>query len=138
MIARRQYGLVSLFLPGLLIPNGALPADWVLVRQSGDSEHFIDTDSIKVDSSRTKAPGSIRLSTWKFTHSAPEHARREPWIEYTILLIAFDCKEKRERIDEMTFVLSDGSKEKQRVDDPVLWNPGLGDDGDLVCHWNLK
>ena len=138
MTPRRHHRLVLLSLLGLWTANAAFSADWMLVRQSGNSDHFIDTASIKVDSSRSKAPGSIRLSTWKFTHKAPDHAIQVPWIEYTILLIASDCKEHRERIDEMTFFLSDGSKEKQNVNDPVLWDPGLGDEGDLVCNWGLK
>jgi hypothetical protein len=110
----------------------------MLVSHSDDSDRFIDAASIEVDSSRGKAPGFIRLSTWKFTHRAPEHESKIPWIEYTILVIAFDCKENRGRIDEMTFFLRDGSREKQTVSDPVLWDPGLGDEGDLVCDWGLK
>jgi hypothetical protein len=138
MTPGRHNRLVLLSLLGLWTSNAARSADWVLVSQSGISDHFVDTASIKVDSSRSKVPGSIRLSTWKFTHKAPEHAIKIPWIEYTILLIAFDCKEHRGRIDEMTFFLSDGSNEKQTVNDPVLWDSGLGDDGDLVCNWGLK
>ena len=131
----RGTGLAALL---LFSSNASLSSDWMLVKHSNHSDHYIDADSIRVDTTRNKLPGSVRLATFKFTHIAPEHSRSISWVEYTILVIAFDCKENRLRIDEMTFHISDGSKEAQTVVDPVLWDPGLGDEGDLVCNWRIK
>ena len=122
----------------LVASNASLSADWMLVHQSDYSDHYIDTDSISVDMSRGKPPGFVRIATFKYTHPAPAHIRLGSWIEFTILVIAFDCKDKRSRIDEMTFYINDGSKEKQTVNDPVLWDPGLGEEGDLACNWNAS
>jgi hypothetical protein len=118
---------------GHLLTTSALAEDWMLLSSDGERPVYIDMSSIQVS-------GFIRRATEKFVHAPPKHTLREPWIQYSILLIAFDCKDHRSRIDAMTFYLSDGTTENQRVADPVLWDPsGPNDDVlDLICTWRAS
>jgi hypothetical protein len=118
---------------GLLLTTSVLAEDWMPLSSDSDRPVYIDMSSIQ-------GSGFIRRATEKFVHAPPKHTLREPWIQYSILLIAFDCKDHRSRIDAMTFYLSDGTTEKQRVADPVLWDPSSPNDEvlDLVCTWGAS
>jgi hypothetical protein len=115
------------------VATSALAEDWMQLSSDNDRPIYIDMSSIQVS-------GFIRRATEKFVHAPPKHTPREPWIQYSILLVAYDCKNHRSRIDEMTFYLSDGTAEKQLVADPVLWDPSSPNDEelDLICTWRAS
>jgi hypothetical protein len=112
------------------------PADWTLVRSESHGSTCVDMSSIKVS-------GSIRRVNFKHVNPPPKHTFSVPWIRYGIDLVAFDCKDRRTRTDEITFYLSDGTAERGAVNDPVLWDPIRPDsvsaaDLDLICGWSGK
>jgi hypothetical protein len=112
------------------------PAPWMLVRSDSNVSTCVDMSSIKVS-------GFIRHVNFKLVHPPPKKTARFPWIRYGIDLLAFDCKDHRTRIDEMTFYFSDGTAQQMPVNDPVLWDPIRPNtisaaDLDLVCGWSGK
>lgn len=126
----------AVFMIFLLATNSARAADWMLLRRESYGDSYIDLSSIAVS-------GFIRHATIKLTHPPPRQTSNLPWIQYGILLVAFDCKEHRQQINAMTFFFSDGKVEKEPVNDQVLWDPIRPDmasasDLDFVCGWGGK
>ena len=111
-------------------------AEWTLVRSDGHFSKCVDMSSIKVS-------GSIRRVNFKSIYPPQKQIPGFPRIKYTTNLRAFDCKDHRERIDQMNFYYDDGTVTKYPGEDPVLWNPIRPDtvsaaDLDLICGWRGK
>lgn len=110
-------------------------ANWTLLRNDRFGSTFIDMSSMTVS-------GPIRRV--KVKHVSPP----TPWksnytIRFSISLDAFDCRDRRERIDKVMYYYTDGTAKPGPVKDPVLWEPIRADtvsatDLDLVCSWSGK
>jgi hypothetical protein len=112
------------------------PADWLLVRSDGEFSKCFDMSSIKVS-------GSIRRVTFKSVYPPRKQMRGILRLKYDIDLHAFDCKDHRERIDQMNFYYDNGTVTTRPGNDPVLWYPIRPDtvsaaDLDLICGWRVK
>jgi hypothetical protein len=63
-----------------------------------------------------------------------------PRAKYFINLVAFDCKDHREQVDQSETYYDDGRVTKTPRSDPGLWNPIRPDTDsaanlDLICRW---
>jgi hypothetical protein len=117
----------------LLKSYPACPApagNWTLLRQAGAFSTFIDMSNMTVS-------GFVRRVHVK--HVYPETPRKSSYaVRFTISLEAFDCKDRRERIDKAMDYYADGTVRQSAVEDPVLWRPIRADtvsakDLDMVC-----
>jgi hypothetical protein len=109
----------------------------VLVRSAGPISTCADASSLQVS-------GFIRRVNFKTAYPPPPNLRAGFWqAKSSIALMAFDCKDHRQRIDQSRTYYTDGRVEPNSVKDPVLWDPVGTDtvaaaDLDLVCGWNSK
>jgi hypothetical protein len=122
----------------LLKSYPACPApagNWTLLRQDGASSTFIDMSNMTVS-------GFVRRVDVK--HVYPATPRISSYtVRFTISLEAFDCKDRRERIDRAMAYHADGTARQWGGKDPVLWEPIRADtvsanDLDMVCSAHLK
>jgi hypothetical protein len=113
------------------------PAKWTLLRSKS---HF----STCVDMSSMQVSGFIRRVSFKSIYPPWKQRPGFPQVKYTVVLMAFDCKDHRQRIDEIDSYYDDGSVTKGGSGkDPVLWDPIRPDtvsaaDLDRVCGWRGK
>jgi hypothetical protein len=114
------------------------PAKWVLVRSAGPLSTCVDPSSLQVSE-------SIRRVNFKTAYPPPQNRTPSFWeLKSIINLRAFDCKDHRERIDQTSNYLTDGSVTiSPGHKDPVLWDPIWPNtvsaaDLDLVCGLSTK
>jgi hypothetical protein len=113
------------------------PAKWLLVRSAGPISTCVDASSLQMS-------GFIRRVNFKTAYPPPRDLRTGFWhVKSSIALMAFDCKDHRQRIDQSKTYYQDGRVETNSVKDPVLWDPVRADtigaaDLDLVCGWTSK
>jgi hypothetical protein len=115
-------------------------ADWMTLRANGSFSTCLDTSSIRTD-------GFVRTARLKYTlprvvSVRPPLAsiRQAMQLKYTIDLIAFDCKDRREQRRESDSYHEDGTVTKSPSVDSVLWDPirpstPMEADWELVCGW---
>jgi hypothetical protein len=108
------------------------------VRSAGPVSTCVDASSLQVS-------GFIRRVNFKTAYTPPSNLRDGFWhAKSFVALRAFDCKDHRERTDQISTYYTDG-----RVtigpggEDPVLWDPVRPNtiasaDLDLVCGWSSK
>ena len=116
-------------------------AEWMTVKSDGHFSTCVDISSIQVS-------GSIRRVNFKsiyppMIHHPQTQLRGFPWHKYVIDLMAFDCKDHRERVDRIDTYYDDGTVTKNPGKDPVLWDPirpgtDAASDWDLICGWSGK
>jgi hypothetical protein len=116
-------------------------AEWMTVKSDGHFSTCVDITSMQVS-------GFIRRVNFKSMYPPMIHPLRTqfpgfPWHRYVIDLMAFDCKDHRERIDRIDTYYDDGTVTKSPGKDPVLWDPiragtDAASDWDLVCGWGGK
>jgi hypothetical protein len=125
--------LVAIAVLSVFGMNSGHAEDWMFLRSDGHSEIYIDMSTIAFS-------GVIRRANFKRVNPTPKQPIHISWILYSIEREAFDCKDHRGRIDEMTFYVSDGTIEKEPVNAPVLWDPVANTDPDfeLVCGWKAS
>jgi hypothetical protein len=108
------------------------PVNWMLVRNGNISSTYVDMGSIQVS-------GFIRRVNFK--HGLLPPKKKFPWPStlFSISLIAFDCKDRRLRIDEQDYYYDDGrvSGGPGRMP-PLIWDPiqpktDSAEDWDLIC-----
>ena len=113
------------------------PVNWMLVRNGDISSTYVDMSSVQVS-------GFTRRVNFKSVHLPPK--KKFPWPStlFSISLIAFDCKDRRLRIDEQDYYYDDGRVSKNSgYTDSVLWDPirpktDSAADWELICGWNSK
>jgi hypothetical protein len=106
-------------------------APWALVRSDSDFSTCVDMSSMQVS-------GSIRRVSFKRIFAPQKQRMANLRVKYSIDLIAFDCKEHREQIDQSANYFYDGRVTKTPLTDPVSWTLIRPDtvsaaDLDLVC-----
>ena len=127
---RARQALLKQF-PACPVPT----ANWVLLRNASYGSTYVDPSSLKVS-------GYIRRVNFRNVY--PVHPIPYfPLTRFSIALQAFDCKDRRTRIDRQTAYFTDGTARPLSVIDPVLWDPvGVGTepaaDLDLVCRWKVQ
>jgi hypothetical protein len=111
-------------------------ARWVSLRSNSHFSTCADMSSIQVS-------GSIRRASFKRIFPLQKQMPSSLNVKYSIDLVAFDCKDHREQVDQSATYFYDGRATKTPRTDPVLWNPIRPDtdsaaDLDLICNWAGK
>jgi hypothetical protein len=111
------------------------PANWTLLRNDRLGSTFIDMSSLNESGviRRVNVKHVFPPTTWRSSYTA----------RFSIALDAFDCEDRRERIDKLMFYFTDGTARQMSVNDPVLWDPVKPNtisarDLELVCSWKSK
>jgi hypothetical protein len=111
--------------------------NWTPVRSESSGSTYVDMSSIQVS-------GFIRRVNFKYVLPPPQKKYPWPSISFSILSVAFDCKDHRMRADWRDSYYDDGSAIKNPgYADSVLWDPirpktDSAADWELVCGWNDK